>query len=88
MKTLEAAKAAENITRFLSEVRLRQESFKIVRKGVPFAYLVPADERGCNSHEFAADLANARSGAEDRRALAAAVRRGRNALKPLRNPWA
>jgi hypothetical protein len=34
MKTLEAAKAAENFTRFLSKVLLHQESFKIVKGGV------------------------------------------------------
>ena len=87
MKTLEAAKAAENFTRFLSQVRLHQESFKIVREGVPCAYLIPAGELGCNSHEFAEDLASGEITIEDRRAIAAAVRRGRKALKPLKNPW-
>jgi hypothetical protein len=87
MKTLEAAKAAENFTRFLSKVLWHQESFKIAKGGVPCAYLIPAVERGCNSHEFAEDLASAEMTAEDRHALAAAVRRGRKALKPLRNPW-
>jgi hypothetical protein len=87
MKTLEAAKAAENFTRFLSKVLLHQESFKIVKGGVPCAYLIPAGERGCNSHEFAEDLASAEMSGKDRHALAAAVRRGRKALKPLRNPW-
>jgi hypothetical protein len=87
MKTLEAVKAAENFTRLLSQVRLHQESFKIVRAGVPCAYLIPTSERGCNSHEFADDLASADIAVEDRRALAAAIRRGRKALKPLKNPW-
>lgn len=87
MKTLEAAKAAENFTRFLSKVLLHQESFKIVKRGVPCAYLIPAGERGCNSHEFAEDLASAEMTVEDRHALALAVRRGRKALKPLKNPW-
>jgi len=88
MKTLEATKAADNFTRFLDEVFLRRESFKIVKKGVPCAYLIPAGGRGCNSHEFADDLANTKVSAEDHRAFAAAVRRGRNVLKPLTNPWA
>ena len=87
MKTLEAGKAAEHFTRFLSQVRLRQESFKIVKEGVPCAYLIPAGESPCNSHEFAEDLASAEITVEDRRALGAAVRRGRKALKPLKNPW-
>jgi antitoxin (DNA-binding transcriptional repressor) of toxin-antitoxin stability system len=87
MKTLEAAKAAENFTRFLSQVLLHRESFEIVKGGVPCAYLVPTGERGCNSHEFAEDLASAEISVEDRHALAAAVRRGRKALKPLKNPW-
>jgi len=87
MKTLEAAKAAENFTRFLGQVRLHQESFRIVKGGVPCAYLIPAGERGCNSHEFAADLASAEITVKERHALAAALHRGRKALKPLKNPW-
>jgi hypothetical protein len=87
MKTLEAAKAAGNFTRFLSQVLLHQESFQIVKGGVPCAYLIPTGERGCNSHEFAADLASAELTAQDRQALAAALHRGRKALKPLKNPW-
>ena len=87
MKTLEAARAAEDFTRFLSQVQLHQESFQIVKGGVPCAYLIPTGERGCNSHEFAADLASADITVQDRHALAAALHRGRKALKPLKNPW-
>ncbi len=87
MKTVEADKAAENFTRFLSRVLARQESVAIVKEGVPCAYLVPAGEQKCDSHEFAEDIASAELTDEDRRALAAAVRRGRKALKPLKNPW-
>jgi antitoxin (DNA-binding transcriptional repressor) of toxin-antitoxin stability system len=86
MKTVEAHKAAENFTRFLSQVLARHESFKIVKEGVPCAYLVPAGERNCDSHELADDVANAELSEEDRRSMAAAVRRGRKALKPLKNP--
>lgn len=42
MKTLEAAKAAENFTRCLNQVRLHQASFRIVEEGIPCAYLIPA----------------------------------------------
>jgi antitoxin (DNA-binding transcriptional repressor) of toxin-antitoxin stability system len=88
VKTVEANKAAENFTRFLSQVLARQESFKIVKKGVPCAYLVPAGEHKCDSHELAEDLASAEfSEKEDRRDLAAALARGRKALKSLKNPW-
>jgi hypothetical protein len=49
--------------------------------------LVPAGEGNCNSHEFAADLADAGLSIQDSRAFAIAVRKGRKALKPLKNPW-
>jgi hypothetical protein len=87
MKTLEAEKARGNFTKFLSMVLDNQESFQIVKAGVPCAYLVPAAGGKCDSHEFAADLADAGLSAQDRRALAAAVRKGRKTLKPLKNPW-
>ena len=88
MKTLEAANAADNFTRFLDEVFLHRESFKIVKRGVPCAYLIPAGELGCTSHELAEDLGHAELSVADRRALAADLRKGRNALRPLKDPWA
>ena len=88
MKTLEADKARGNFTKFLSRVVDDRGSFQIVKEGVPCAYLVPAAGGKCNSHEFAADLADAGLSVADRRALAIAVRKGREALKPLKNPRA
>jgi len=87
MKTVEANKAAEKFTKFLSQVLVRQESYAIVKEGIPCAYLIPAGGHKCDSHELADDLASACLSEEDRRDLAAAVRRGRKALKPLKNPW-
>lgn len=87
MKTLEAEKAAGNFAKFLGKVLDDQESFQIVKEGVACAYLVPLGGGKCNSHEFAADLADAGLSVADRRALTAAVRKGRKTLKPLKNPW-
>lgn len=87
MKTLEAAQAAENFVQVLHEVQLRHVSFEIVKEGVPQAHLVPAAVRPCDSHGLADDLDGAELTAADRRALAADVRRGRQVLKPLGNPW-
>jgi hypothetical protein len=86
MKTLEAEKAAGNFSKFLSRVLNDQESFQIVKEGVPCACLLPAGGCKSNSHEFAADVADAGLSIADRRALAAVVRKGRKTLKPLKNP--
>ena len=88
MKTLEASKAAANFSRVLNAVHSLHESFEIVRKGVPCAYLIPPVERRSTSHELADDLAEAELSNEDRRSFAADIRRGRNALKSLKKPWA
>ena len=88
MKTLEASKAAANFSRVLNAVHSLHESFEIVRKGVPCAYLVPRVERGSTSHELADDLEEAELSNEDRRSFAADIRRSRKALKSLKNPWA
>ena len=58
-----------------------------VKDGVSHGYLVPASEPGCNSHELAADLAETELSAEDRHEFAAAGVKGREVLKPLKNPW-
>ena len=87
MKTVEATRAAENFSRVLHEVRSLHKSFRIVEKGVPFAYLVRAGSPGCNSHELADELSEAELSLEDKRKFAADIRKGRKALKPPRNPW-
>lgn len=87
MKTLSVTEASRSFSECVNRVHSRKESFAIVKLGVPYALLVPASAPGCNSHELAEDLAPASLPAEDRRALAAAVRKGRKTLKPLRNPW-
>lgn len=87
MKTLEASKAAANFSRVLNAVHSLHESFEIVRKGVPCAYLVPPVERASTSHELADDLAEVELSAEDRRSFAADIGTGRKALKSLKNPW-
>jgi antitoxin (DNA-binding transcriptional repressor) of toxin-antitoxin stability system len=87
MKTLSVTEASRSFSDFVNRVYSRKESFAIAKLGVPYALLVPAAATGCNSHELAADLAGANLPAEDRRNLAAAILKGRKALKPLKNPW-
>jgi antitoxin (DNA-binding transcriptional repressor) of toxin-antitoxin stability system len=87
VKTLEASKAAANFSRVLNAVHSLHESFEIVRKGVPCAYLVPLVGRLSISHELADDLAGVELSTEDRRSFAADIRKGRKALKSLKNPW-
>ena len=55
--------------------------------GRALRHLVPVANGGCNSHQLADDLDAAKLSTEDRRRLAAALRQGRKALKPLKNPW-
>ena len=86
MKTVEATRAAENFSRVLHQVRSLHESFRIVEKGVPFAYLIPAGSPGCNSHELADELAGVELNPEERRKFAADIRKGPKTLKPPRNP--
>jgi len=88
MKTLTVAEAAKKLTGCVRRVYYRHESFELVRNGVPHARLVPVNGSGCNTHELADDLAEARLLTEDRRALGSAIRKGRKQLKPLKNPWA
>ena len=87
MRTLDVAEVGGSFPRFLRRVVSRQESFEIVKEGVPCAYLLPAPATQTGSHELADDLAGIELAAADRHALASAIRRGRQALKSLKNPW-
>jgi prevent-host-death family protein len=86
MKTLSVTEASRSFSECVDRVYARKETYAIVKLGVPYALLVPA-AKGCNSHELADDLAGAGLPAEDRRELAAGVRKGRKALRSLKNPW-
>ena len=88
MKTLTVSKAAKNLFSCVKAVYLKHESYELVKNGVAYAHLVPANGAGCNTHELADDVDETELNAEDRRALASAVRKGRKLLKPLKNPWA
>ena len=88
MKTLTITEAAKNLAECVERVYHERESFELVRKGVPRARLVPTGEAGCNTHEFADDLAGTQHTVKDRRALGSAIRKARQQLKPLKNPWA
>lgn len=87
MKTLSVTAASKVFSECVNRVYSRKESFEIVKLGVPYALLVPPPVRGCSSHELADDLAGGDLTLEHKRAFAAALRRGRKALKPLKNPW-
>ena len=88
MKTLTVTEAAKNLSHCLKSVYLEHESYELVKHGVPYARLVPANGAGCNTHELAEDLEKAELSAEDRRALGSALRTGRKIFQRLRNPWA
>ena len=88
MKTLTVSKAAKNLYSCLKVVYLQHESFELGKNGLAYAHLVPANETSCNTHELADDVDEAKLSADDRRALASAVRKGRKLLKPLKTPWA
>ena len=87
MKTLSITEASRSFSECVNRVYSRKETFAIVKLVIPYAILVPASPAACNSHELAEDLAKTELPAEERRALAVAVRKGRKALKHLKNPW-
>ena len=88
MKTLCVTKAAKTFYSCLKIVYHKHETFEFVKKGIPYARLVPVNGASCNTHELADDLAEAELSAGDRHSLASAVRKGRKRFKSLKNPWA
>jgi antitoxin (DNA-binding transcriptional repressor) of toxin-antitoxin stability system len=88
MKRLSVAEASKKLGECVERVYCQQETFELVKNGVPLAHLVPINGNGCTPHELAADLAKADLPEADRRALRSAIRKGRKHFKPLKNPWA
>lgn len=88
MKTLTVMKAAKTFAHCIKRVYDHHESYELVKNGVPYAHLVPANGGNCNSHELADDIDQVALSRSDRRKLGSAVRKGRKLLKPLKTPWA
>jgi hypothetical protein len=87
VKTLTVTEAAKNLDSWLKVVHEEQESYELVKGGIPYARLVPVPGEGCSSRDLAEDLAETKLGMEDRKQMATAVRKGRKQLKALKNPW-
>ena len=88
MKTLTVTEAAKNFAHCPKRVYHQHESYELVKNGVPYAHLVPANGASCNTHELADDVDETELSSGDRRTFASAVHKGRKLLKPLKNPWA
>jgi hypothetical protein len=87
VKELTISAAAKALDHCVERVYRQHVSFRLRKRGVTYALLVPADFPGCDTHDFADDLGQAKLSLEDRRSFRESIRRGHKALKRLKNPW-
>lgn len=79
--------AARNFADCVNRAHYRNETFVLLKNGVPFARLVPEAERVCSGKQLAAALAGVALGSAEARAWGRDLKAARATLKAPGNKW-
>ncbi len=85
--TITVTEAARNFADFVNRAHYRNETFVLLKNGVPFARLVPDGERSCSGKDLAAALAGVELSPAEARAWGRDVRAARATLKDPGDKW-
>ena len=79
--------AARNFADCVNRAHYQNQSFVLLKNGVPFARLVPAGERVCTGKDLAEAIAAAPLSEAEARAWRRDLKAARKMLKPPRDKW-
>lgn len=79
--------AARNFADCVNRAHYRNETFVLLKNGIPFARLVPDAERTCTGEQLAAAIAGTSLTPVEARAWAKDLKAARKALKAPVDPW-
>lgn len=79
--------AARNFADCVNRAHYRNETFVLLKNGVPFARLVPDGERTCSGKQLAAALAGVELGSAEARAWSRDLKAARTKLKAPGDKW-
>lgn len=86
-ETLTVTEASRNFADCVNRAHYQRTSFVLLKNGVPFARLVPEEEKKCTGAELAAGLASVSLSSEEARAWAGDLKKARKTLKPVADKW-
>lgn len=79
--------AARNFADCVNRAHYRNETFVLLKNGVPFARLVPEGERVCRGKQLAAALTGMALGSAEARAWSRELKAARATLKAPGDKW-
>jgi antitoxin (DNA-binding transcriptional repressor) of toxin-antitoxin stability system len=86
-KTITVTEAARNFADCLNRVHYQNQTFVLLKNGVPFARLVPAGEPVCRGSDLAESLASANLSDAEARAWNRDLKAARKKLKAPADKW-
>jgi antitoxin (DNA-binding transcriptional repressor) of toxin-antitoxin stability system len=79
--------AARNLTDCVNRAHSQNETFVLLKNGIPFARLVPAGERACKGKQLAAALTGVALGSAEARAWSRDLKAARATLQAPGDKW-
>ncbi len=84
---LTVTEAARNFADCVNRAHYQQQTFVLVKNGVPFARIVPAGKSFCRGQDLAEALSRVELSAAEARAWRRDLKAGRKKLKPPVDRW-
>ena len=85
--TISVTEAARNFADCVNRTHYQNMTFVLLKNGVPFAKLVPAEKRALNGRELAEALADVELSVSEARAWNRDLKAARKKLKPPIDKW-
>jgi antitoxin (DNA-binding transcriptional repressor) of toxin-antitoxin stability system len=86
-ETITVTEASRNFADCVNRAHYQKTSFVLLKNGVPFARLVPEEEKKCTGAELAAGLAEVALSTEEAAAWSKDLKKARKTLKPAADKW-
>ncbi|MBI3863103.1 MAG: hypothetical protein HY290_14525 [Planctomycetia bacterium] len=84
---ISVTEAARNFADCVNRAHYQNQTFVLIKNGVPFARLVPAGETTCRGKDLAEALADVELSPAEARAWQRDLKGARKRLKPPRDAW-
>jgi len=85
--TISVTEASRNFADCVNRAHYQKTTFVLVKNGVPFARLVPEEEKKCTGAELAAGLASVALSTKEAVAWGKDLKKARKTLKPPADKW-
>lgn len=86
-EVISVTEAARNFAECVNRAHYQNVTFVLLKNGVPFAQIMPVEEKKCTGRELAEALAKTPLSSKEAALWARDLKEARKALKPQRDKW-